>query len=373
MSSSEPPSRIPPRNQTPDTKAARDEFSSKGKVEKVREVDADETRKKFQKFMSEEPVEEEDVKPSPFDLYSNKAVAPRQPADTDDLGDVDDAIVASPSYSPPPDVKSVPVVKGDEEGMEDDATTQALPQSDDFWDEVDLPPDQPRPQVPMKPMKKPDLKKGDSPFGPPGKPTLAKKGEAPPPKKTQGEKGKEEYIEAQVYVPREEREGGRGGERERKEKMVLTEIAELPKFSPSIQPVAVSATVQATSYISPSTIPLFFQMVGTMYVMTGPRGVTQTEFILNNPSYANSKFFGATITIEKYATAPDSFNIRLTGSNEAVSTFRNQIPSLLNAFENGNYNFRVNRIDVEYKVDRPVYRRKEGRKDTGGGDLGERR
>ncbi|MDE3048211.1 MAG: hypothetical protein KGI83_07710, partial [Verrucomicrobiota bacterium] len=97
---------------------------------------------------------------------------------------------------------------------------------------------------------------------------------------------------------------------------------------------------------------------------------------LNNPAYANSKFYGATITIEKYATAPDSFNIRLTGSNEAVVLFRENLPSLITAFENRKLNFTIGRIDVEYSMDRPVFRRKErgeGKGDTGGGDLGERR
>ena len=110
--------------------------------------------------------------------------------------------------------------------------------------------------------------------------------------------------------------------------------------------------------------------------MAGPQGVNRTEIVLNNPAYASSRFYGSTITIEKYATAPDSFNIRLTGSQQAVASFKENIPSLMSAFENVNFSFKVHRLDVEYTMERPVFRRKEKGEDkgeAGGGDLGERR
>jgi hypothetical protein len=96
-------------------------------------------------------------------------------------------------------------------------------------------------------------------------------------------------------------------------------------------------------------------------VMAAPPGISRTEIVLNNPAYAHSRFFGSTITIEKYATAPDSFNIRLTGNNAAVTSFRDHIPSLLAGFQNSNLPFRVHRIEAEYTMERPVYRRKERR------------
>jgi hypothetical protein len=171
----------------------------------------------------------------------------------------------------------------------------------------------------------------------------------------------------------EEREGRKGGN----EKTVAVERVFEPAFPAAIQPVAVAATTQAAPYLSPSTMNIFFQMVGTMYIMAGPQGISRTEILLNNPAFTNSRFFGSIITIEKYATAPDSFNIRLTGSNQqAVVSFKENIPSLMNAFQNGNFSFRVNRIDVEYTSERPVFRRKEngsGRGEPGGGDLRERR
>lgn len=188
---------------------------------------------------------------------------------------------------------------------------------------------------------------------------------------------KEKELEEAPYAAaqREEREG-RGGGKEKKPVVEKIDTALLPPMPKEFQPPALAATTQAQPYISPQTVPLFFQMVGTMYMMIAPPGISRTEIVLNNPAFANSRFFGATITIEKYATAPDSFNIRLSGSETAVTTFRDNIPNLMTAFQNGNFNFRVNRIDAEYSIERPVYRRKdkrEGKESSGGGDFEDRR
>lgn len=197
------------------------------------------------------------------------------------------------------------------------------------------------------------------------------------------EKQKEESYLSQepgaIPFKPEERESGGGGsnrDQDKDKKIVEIESPSLPALPSHVQPMAMSATTQAAPYLNPNAASLFFQMVGTIYLMTGTSGINRTEIVLNNPAYAGSKFFGATITIEKYASAPDSFNIRLTGSHEAVVSFKENIPSLMSAFENGNFAFRVNRLDVEYSVEKPMFRRKEKSEDkgeAGGGDLGERR
>ena len=84
-----------------------------------------------------------------------------------------------------------------------------------------------------------------------------------------------------------------------------------------------------------------------------------TEIVLNSPSYSQSKFYGASIIIERYASAPDSFNIRLTGSNEAVAAFKENIPTLALAFREGHFPFQIGRIEAEYKDEKPLFRRKE--------------
>lgn len=441
MSSTEPPSRVPPRGHGHQTKAEADALSSKGKVEKVREVDADETRKrKFLKAYEESSIEEEEPesekRPSPFDLYSYKPIEGKEPGPRKGLGSVDDAIVASPAYTPPPDLDAM------EAQPEEDVEDSGLPQSDGFWEDVDFPPDHPTPppafqetpQAKMgreQPVPKADQKKKSeplaakkeaSPFGPPGKVEKEAKSEkkkllspieeaahkekeaAQKKKKTelfeerelQGrpttreekgavkadrkEKAKREESEATVqgaaWVQPEEREKGGGGKRGHDQKVVEIDTAAMKGLPAHIAAAATTAANQATSYLHPSTVSLFFQMVGTMYMMSGPQGISRTEILLNNPAFAASKFFGSTIRIEKYATAPDSFNITLSGSTEAVASFKDNIPSLMAAFQNGNFLFKVNRLDVEYSTERPVYRRKEKgeeKENMGGGDFGDRR
>jgi hypothetical protein len=463
MSSTEPPSRNNPRNQAHDTKAARDELSSKGKVEKVREIDADEqTRKqRFQRFYKEDEIADEkmeqEVKPSPFDLYAGQD---RPIKGSSSLSDSENGVIPGSAYPPAPNLDAF---SGDDEAGEEQATQGALPQSDDFWSDFDLP-DQTPPPANFQEMtssskegsqasKKQNSLKGStdhqektenphsqaashknsskstpsdpkakevSPFGLPGKPELKRgeKSEPSNPKKPKQdqlpspfdmqakirpvEKEEERYTGPIISSPRSEKKENKiktneenlfvpdadvrpyqrgekdSNQKDQKKEGKITEI-EPPSRSAlptQIQPLALNAVSQAEPYLNPTTASLFYQMVGTMYVMAGPQGINRTEIVLNNPSYANSKFFGSTITIEKYATAPDSFNIRLTGSQEAVVTFKENIPSLMNAFANGNFTFKVNRLDVEYTLERPVFRRKEkeeGRRDAGDGDLGERR
>lgn len=419
MSSTEPPSRNQLRNQSQDNKSIRDELSSKGRVEKVRAVDADEQTRKnqFQKYYKDAEDQEEEMNaenhPRPIDLYSSQEEPPS-------VSSVDEDPVSNPSYSTPPTVHSFSAI----EPTNESPSTGALPQSEAFWNdfsmpdepqvrpnfEETLPKSQPRQTSSHKKEKPTDKKMEPSPFGPPGKvvPTAdrQKKKEAPfspliPPKQEEKTTIQARPVEKKEEKPTREapRESTKRAkqappktphqepllmdkppsfpmkeEEEPKEKnsskTISIEGNFSPSFPPSIQPIAVAATTQAAPYLSPSTMNVFFQMVGTIYVMTQQSGVSRTEIVLNNPSFASSRFFGSTITIEKYATAPDSFNIRLTGANQqAVVSFKENIPSLMNAFQNGNFAFRIQRIDAEYTTDRPIFRRKEkgeGRGEAGG-------
>ena len=135
--------------------------------------------------------------------------------------------------------------------------------------------------------------------------------------------------------------------------------ASLTPFPPGGLPIAQTALAIATAAVptmSPEARAMFFHMVGTIVAMISPSGDSHTEFILNSPAFAGSKFYGATIAIEKFSTAPDALNIRLTGSTEAVTAFSQQIPSLLSAFQKGNFSFVVNRIETAYE--KPLFHRK---------------
>lgn len=474
MSSTEPPSRVPPRDGGHQSKAAREELSSKGKVEKVREIDPDEQtrkKKKFLKHYNQEGVEdtENQHRPSPYELYTEGDAAKKEGKGSglgasrhSDLPEVENTVIPGPAYSSPPNVGAE---NGAEEGDEGDelGSSSALPQAEDFWEDVNLPDEPPSQRNKYKetasssnrtfdskqsepsdhqmgrrteskkkarddttPLEIPTKKKKPENLTAPMTPeALTKKkehqklmeekkakkveqvtretktkekrekkkgfqekaaaspmrAEMPPRTRRHAKKEKEktaknneaeQVLTSPVKPETQEKEFQRGHKRE--PGVIEIESPSTPSLPQQVAPLAQAATTQATHYLHPTTVSLFFQMVGTIYVMKNS-GVNRTEIVLNNPAYSGSKFFGSTITIEKYATAPDSFNIRLTGSNEAVVSFKKNMPSLMTAFENSNLPFRVNRLDVEYTTERPVFRRKEkqDKGDAGGGDLGEKR
>jgi len=124
--------------------------------------------------------------------------------------------------------------------------------------------------------------------------------------------------------------------------------------------------------LTPEVTPVIEHMVGQILVMSTKEGIMQTEILLNNPEMENSVFYGSKIVLEKYSTAPDSFNIRLTGTPEAVTIFNGNIDILMESFNRGNFNFRIGRIEATHEAGRPLFRRKErpGGSDVGGGPLG---
>ncbi len=141
-------------------------------------------------------------------------------------------------------------------------------------------------------------------------------------------------------------------------------ISDMPK---DVAMQTVQMTSVLTSYLHPDVVPLFERTVGTIIQMQ-MNGVATTEILLNNPAFANSIFYGSTIILERYATAPDSFNIKLTGTDQAVTLFKENIDGLQTAFERGKFDFKIGRLEAFYE--RPLFKRKEktGReeKDSGG-------
>jgi hypothetical protein len=383
------------------------------RVEKVGEVDPDEQarQQRFKQIMqsnAEEDVAESPPLPSPFDLSSANQ-------SSSDFG-LDE--IPSSSYSQPPSVSSV------SNDSQDSMSGEDLPQSEQFWKTRDLPDQpigKPKFQETSTKKSVPSSKKEGqelSILGPPGKGTGKtsdqKASNAQRPKKTPGE----ETPQARYWAPDHEAssthaktssaEGKKGPrekslslseedstseefspakgslktpaefgshlsraqreqaekqkkEREQKKKESVQIIApSLPELPMNIQPGAIAATQAAASYLRPEAVPIFYQMIGSIMIMSAPPGISRTEFVLNNPALANSKFFGATVELIKYSTAPDSYNIRLSGSNEAVAAFNQNLPGLMAAFQTGHYSFRIGRIDAEYSTDRPVLRRKDG-------------
>jgi hypothetical protein len=369
------------------------------RIEKVGEVDPDEQarQQRFKQIMqSEESESEEDTSPlpSPFDLSAAK-----QGDASDEFGMEE---IPNSSYSQPPTVSP---------NLQEAKSDEGLPESGKFWQKTDLP-DQPigKPHFQERTTKKPGVaakKMGDelSILGPPGKSASTK------PESASKKKGTAtESPQARYWTPDSSSAESKGGIGERKktkepsfagEEGLGSEEAEetrarqtpyepvsrtkkqpgeqrnkdddskkkeplqilspvIPDLPTNIQPAAVSATQAVLAYLRPEITPLFYHMVGSILLMSTPPGISRTEFVLNNPAFANSKFFGATVELIKYSTAPDSYNIRLSGSNEAVAAFNQNIPSLTAAFHAGHFAFRIGRIDAEYSTERtPLVRRKE--------------
>jgi hypothetical protein len=105
-------------------------------------------------------------------------------------------------------------------------------------------------------------------------------------------------------------------------------------------------------------LDLFERMVGVMTIMTDSK-MTETVITLNTPHFASSVFYGSQIIIREYASAPKVFNIQLNGYPEAVALFQENEDDLMAAFQYGNYNFRVNRLETGHLTERPMFHRKE--------------
>jgi hypothetical protein len=161
------------------------------------------------------------------------------------------------------------------------------------------------------------------------------------------------------------KEGDTEGDRERKKKEedhhLFSEDLGMP--TPQIViggdvPVAPTAPPAYTS-MSSLVLDLFERMVGVMTIISDSK-MTETVITLNSPQFASSVFSGAQIIIQEYTSAPKAFNIQFNSDNpKAVALFQGNADDLMAAFQYGNYNFRVNRLETGHLGARPLFHRKE--------------
>src|SRR3990172_1370483 len=130
-------------------------------------------------------------------------------------------------------------------------------------------------------------------------------------------------------------------------------LLDLPK---EIASQVQQTTSTVTSYLHSDIVPLFEKMVGTIFVMQSS-GVTTTEVYLTSQAFQSSILFGSVIQLQRYATAPDSFNITLRGSTQAVDLFNANLDGLYDAFKQGNFSFKIGRLETEYE--KQIFKRKE--------------
>jgi hypothetical protein len=112
-------------------------------------------------------------------------------------------------------------------------------------------------------------------------------------------------------------------------------------------------TQAVTPYLSAEVAPLFQKMVGTIIQMQA-QGVSTTELILNSPAFQTSVFYGSSVVIEKYSSAP-AFNVFLKGPVQAVNLFTENLDGLSDAFAKAK--IQIGRLEAHHSTF--MFRRKE--------------
>jgi hypothetical protein len=135
-------------------------------------------------------------------------------------------------------------------------------------------------------------------------------------------------------------------------------MAGTPGEAPGAQVPSPPQPLPPYANLHPQVMEIFDRMVGVMTVMS-MSGMTETVMTLNTPQFASSVFFGTQIIIQEFSTAPQAFNIQINGTPQAVALFQGNVDDLMAAFQAGNYNFRVNRLETGYLTERPLFKRKE--------------
>lgn len=100
----------------------------------------------------------------------------------------------------------------------------------------------------------------------------------------------------------------------------------------------VNASLPAYANLSPQMFELFEKMVGYITIQK-EGGKTQTTVTLN---MKGSVFNGSQIILDHYSTAPNSFNVTLAGSPEAMSYFNENMEDLIAAMQQTKSSFDVN-------------------------------
>lgn len=146
---------------------------------------------------------------------------------------------------------------------------------------------------------------------------------------------------------------------EKDDKQEERTVATAPFTPPSTQTSLLPGSVAPPSCLTSQIEALFEKMASSMMMMCSS-GETETTLFLDNPHFASSIFFGSTITIREFSTAPKAFNVEITASLAATALIDAHKQELLARFHEGKFHFSLHRIDTSvHSEDRPVLHRKE--------------
>jgi len=124
-----------------------------------------------------------------------------------------------------------------------------------------------------------------------------------------------------------------------------------------------SATPPSFTMLRPEMFALLEKLVSMIMVMH-ETGMTETVIHLSPNEF--KAFAGAQIIIREYTTAPKAFNIEFQGNAQNSAFFQQNVSDLMAAFQYGQYNFKINRIDTSLlPSEKPLFHRKEEPKDKG--------
>lgn len=143
--------------------------------------------------------------------------------------------------------------------------------------------------------------------------------------------------------------------KEKKEELTVSPYQTLD-LSEATRAEAAAIAGRLESNLNPEVVPILEHMIGALIQFTD-KGISETQIILNNKKFENSRFYNSKIIFEKYATAPHSYNIKLTGSQEAVTIFNENIEGLYKKLTQSGLEFEIGQLTAEYE--RPLFKRKE--------------
>ena len=349
----------------PDSDKFKQAMKKVEKVEKVGEVDLDQQRRRPTYKTNEDEETEDATKgklPTPFDpSFHMTSVKPSAPDGFLDL--------ESKSISTPPSSASPQVHSSAASGKED------LPSGQNFWEGFDLPDEAPKK---VQFAETPQLLRTSHDFDKESQEGIEKisKKKISPLDALSASQSKDKHsskhaqeIEEAVKHKKEQAIAASWKEKKKKQEEISASSQMPDSLPPATVQMADAAQAFVASYLSPHTAALFHHMVGTLsFWGSQTPGVSRTEIILNSSAFEKSPFYNSSITLEKFATAPDSFNITLSGSAQAVSLFNANIANLSTAFskayEKNKIGFRIGRLEASYAANPPATRRKEKTEDN---------
>ena len=363
----------PKKKKGPDS----DHFREMMKVGKVRETDPEEKRKRKKQAEAEEEMKAEQTGSVPRQGMEPEPKEPPPFQAEPGKGPVGAAEGAGPPAAEPPPPYTPPEQKSEEQPQfpreQHAEPKKKTEKADNGKTKKKKKVTGPVPEVkklktpPVAPHKKePRLEETKALFKKMGKPD-----EVQPEKK---KKKKEPEAGLPAPLPPGAWEATKAPEKDKKKEVGGPEIVPTTTPTPTAAPPA--GTPEPPPLIAPfANLPpqvqkIFERMVGVMTVMTNS-GITQTTINLDNPRFAESVFFGAQIIISEFSTAPKAFNIEILGNQQAVNLMNANAEELVAAFQAGNYNFKVNRIDTGHLPAMGEAKRKQvrrvGRKKPKGG------